>query len=396
MPQTRAIKIAVLTVAAALAMFGLSSPAQKNPAEPRFHAVDIGHGITLHYVEEGKGVPLIFVHGSLSDASYWADQIGPFSQRYRAIAYSRRYNYPNINPARPGYSAVVDSDDLAAFIGALHLGKVVVIGHSYGALTALFLAARHPEMVRALVLAEPPAVSLLADIHGDEGERGKALFDDIQQRMVRPMQQAYRKGDREEGIRVFMAYVFNDPRAWEKMSQSSRDQTLRDAHQWDVMMTSGTLFPTITPQAVQSISAPVLILIGAKSYPFLGVIGRELARLLPKSRTVVFSDAGHQMWLQHPEECRNDVEKFLAEQLGQVGGQLGREMEHHVKVANLEHEGDLLYFTWPRRALLALGNRPHDLAEAARCRSGGTRLLHPGLGWRGLGGNLGEGRLSAG
>ncbi|MFX8743366.1 alpha/beta hydrolase, partial [Acinetobacter baumannii] len=85
---------------------------------------------------------------------YWSDQIGPFAKHYRAIAYTRRYNYPNTNPARPGYSAVIDSDDLVAFIHTLHLGKVVVIGHSYGALTALFLAARHPEVVRALVLAE--------------------------------------------------------------------------------------------------------------------------------------------------------------------------------------------------------------------------------------------------
>jgi pimeloyl-ACP methyl ester carboxylesterase len=72
------------------------------------------------------------------------------------------------------------------------------MGHSYGAPTALFVATRHPELVRALVLAEPPAVSLLADLHGDERERGKAMFDDTQQRMVRAMQQAYRKGDREE------------------------------------------------------------------------------------------------------------------------------------------------------------------------------------------------------
>jgi hypothetical protein len=33
------------------------------------------------------------------------------------------------------------------------------------------------------------------------------------------------------------------------MSQSSRDHTLQDAHEWDVMMTTGTLFPAITPQA---------------------------------------------------------------------------------------------------------------------------------------------------
>lgn len=197
MPRIRPTNLRVLILAAVLAMVGSSSLAEKNSTEPQVHAASIAHGITLHYVAEGTGVPVIFVHGSLSDGGYWADQIGLFAKQYRAIAYSRRYNDPNTNPARRRYSAVVDSDDLAAFIHTLHLGKVVVIGHSYGALTGLFLAARHPELVRALVLAELPAVSLLA--------------------------------------------------------------------------------------------------------------------LLPRSETIVFPDAGHQMWLQDPEACRRDVEKFPAD-----------------------------------------------------------------------------------
>jgi hypothetical protein len=36
--------------------------------------------------------------------------------------------------------------------------------------------------------------------------------------MVRPMQQAYQKRDREEGIRIFLAYVLNNPHAWDEMS----------------------------------------------------------------------------------------------------------------------------------------------------------------------------------
>jgi pimeloyl-ACP methyl ester carboxylesterase len=191
MPRIRPTNLRVLILAAVLAMVGSSSLAERNSTEPQVHAASIGHGITLHYVEEGVGVPVIFVHGSLSDGGYWADQIGLFAKQYRALAYSRRYNYPNTNPARRAYSAVVDSDDLAAFIHTLHLGKVVVIGHSHGALSGLFLAVRHPELVRALVPAEPPAVSLLADVHGDERERGKEMFDDIRHRMVRPMQQAF-------------------------------------------------------------------------------------------------------------------------------------------------------------------------------------------------------------
>jgi len=143
------------------------------------------------------------------------------------------------------------------------------VGHSYGAFTALFFTHKHPELVRALVLAEPPAVSLLAHLPGRQHKAGFAMLADIKRRMVLPMQTAFRKGNREAGISAFMAYVFNDPRAWKKMSEASRRQTLRDAHEWDVMMTTGTLFPDIQPATIKGITAPVLLLSGKKSYPFL-------------------------------------------------------------------------------------------------------------------------------
>ena len=301
----------LIVVLLVLATLSPHSVAQSSVAGPIIQAVEIGNGITLHYVDQGKGVPVIFVHGSLSDGGYWADQVGEFAKHYRAIAYSRRYNYPNSNPARAGYSAVVDAEDLAAFIDALHLGRVVVIGHSYGALTALFLAAKHPELVRALVLAEPPAVSLLAHLPGNEAKTGKAMFEDIERRMVMPMRQAFGRGDRDAGIGIFIDYVFNDPHAWDQMSKSSRDETLRDAHEWDVMMTTGTLFPNIAPGTIQKITTPSLLVSGAKSYAFLGLITEELARLLPNRETIVLPDAGHQMWYQAPDACRKDVEAFL-------------------------------------------------------------------------------------
>lgn len=302
---------AALAIVLAL-LFSAQDVAQTKGAAPIVRSVNIGHGIALHYVEEGAGTPVVFVHGSLSDGGYWADQLAPFAERYRAIAYSRRYNYPNVNPARPGYSAVVDAKDLAAFIQTLHLGKVVVVGHSYGALAALFLAAKRPELVRALVLAEPPAISLLEHLPGDQANIGNAMFRDIQDRMVAPMQKAFRQGDRDAGIAIFIDYVFNNPHAWDDMPQSSRDEMLHDAHEWDVMMTTGTLFSNIDPDEIRKITAPVLLLSGAKTYPFLSLITQELARLLPNSQRIVFPNAGHQMWYQDPELCRKDVEAFLA------------------------------------------------------------------------------------
>ena len=311
MPQISSGPVRIVVVMIVLALLSGRGVALPNADASIIRAVDIGHGITLHYVEAGKGTPVIFVHGSLSDGGYWADQIRTFAEHYRAIAYSRRYNYPNINPARPGYSAVVDAEDLAAFIHTLHLGKVVVIGHSYGALTALFLAVKHPDLVRALVVAEPPAISLLGHLPGDKAQTGKAVFEDIQRRMVVPMQQAFRRGDRDAGIAVFIDYVFSDSHAWDKMPEAARQETLRNAHEWDVMMTTGVLFPDIELPAIRKITTPVLLLSGAKSYPFLGLITEELARVLPNRDMIILPDAGHQMWYQSPDDCTKYVEAFL-------------------------------------------------------------------------------------
>ena len=288
-----------------------TADAGQHAAAPNIRSVDIGEGITLHYVDAGKGIPVIFVHGSLSDGGYWADQVERFREHYRAIAYSRRYNYPNENPARAGYSAIVDAEDLAALIRALHLEKVAVVGHSYGALTALFLAIRHPEMVRALVLAEPPAMSLLARLPGEKSKVGKAMLDDIEEKMVAPMRRAFRGGDREGGVAVFIDYVFNNPHAWQQMNPAAREETMRDAHEWDVMLTQGELFPDLKPEAVQKIKAPILLLSGSKTFEFLKLIDEELGHLLPDSRRIVLPGATHHLFYEQPEKCRSVIFEFL-------------------------------------------------------------------------------------
>lgn len=273
--------------------------------EPPIKVADIGQGVRLHYVDMGAGTPVIFVHGSLSDGGYWNDQLPAFANAgHRAIAYSRRYNAPNDNPARPGYSAVVDAQDLAALIETLGLGRAHVVGHSYGALTALILAARRPELVRTVVLAEPPAMSLLDHVPAPDTAKGAAMLADVKARMVAPMRAAFAKGDREGGVRIFIDYVFGRPGAWAAMSTGDHAATMKDAHEWDVMMTTGELFPMVTPDQVRAVRAPTLLLSGARSYPFLGLIDEAMMSLLPNASRIVFKDAGHQMWLQEPLACR--------------------------------------------------------------------------------------------
>ena len=278
---------------------------------PAIQQVQIGNGIELHYVELGKGQAVVFVHGSLSDGSFWNPQLRPFAESYHVIAYSRRYNQPNVNQPLPAYSAVGDADDLAGLIKKLHLGRVHVIGHSYGAYTALFLAVRHPELVRSLVIAEAPAVSLLGDLPGEQAELGRATLADIRHRMEEPMVAAFRKGDRDAGVAAFINYLSNDPKGWEKWPEQARQDTLKNAHEWDVMLTEGELFPDLKSEEVKKIKAPTLLLSGAKTFEFLKLIDEELGRLLPDSHRIVLPEATHHLFYEQPEKCRKGIIEFL-------------------------------------------------------------------------------------
>jgi pimeloyl-ACP methyl ester carboxylesterase len=114
--------------------------------------------------------------------------------------------------------------------------------------------------------------------------------------------------------------VFDDPQAWSKMPEAARQDMLNHAHEWDVMLTTGELFPVLEPDAVRRIAAPALLLSGGKSYRFLGLIDEELARLLPHNQHLVLAGASHRMWYEQPEACRKAVLDFWREQEG--GGRM--------------------------------------------------------------------------
>ena len=266
---------------------------------PALQKVAIGAGIELHYAERGKGTAVIFVHGSLGDYSVWDGQLGAFAKSYRAISYSRRYNYPNTNTPRPNHSAVVEAEDLAALIKQLGLGKAHVLGHSYGAYAALFLAVKHPDLVRTLTLAEPPVVFA--------GER----LDEAKERLVKRVRAAFEKDHPEDAVRIIVDSSRKGTYA--KIPEPFRARLLRNAGELRALVTSDNMYPALDRDAVRKIAAPTLLLSGEKSPPSQKAIDGELEQLLPASvrRRVIIRGADHSMWFQQPEACRNAVLEFL-------------------------------------------------------------------------------------
>ena len=155
----------------------------------------------LTSLEAGSGDPLVFVHGSLEDLRIWRRQVELFSPHYRVIAYSRRYHHPNAAPGDgdPAYTAGLHAADLAGLIEALSLGPAHLVCSSFGGCVALALAVRRPELVRSLVLAEPPLMPWLEHIPGG-APLAAAFYADAWE----PAQRAFREGDPEQGIRLFL------------------------------------------------------------------------------------------------------------------------------------------------------------------------------------------------
>ncbi|HEY6119920.1 MAG TPA: alpha/beta hydrolase [Pyrinomonadaceae bacterium] len=263
------------------------------------------NGVELHYLDRGKGTPVIFVHGGLDDYRYWQSQMEPFSEAYRVIAYSRRYNFPNQNPLRQSdHSVIVEAADLVELIRSLKLGRVHIVGASYGAYTALFLAFKHPEMVRSLVLAEAPVFRLAR-----ETPEGLALYEEFLAKLWHPAATAFRRRDKQHALRLSVEY-FAGEGAFDKAPESLRRGWRDNLLEWQALTTSRDAFPVLNVRDLKNIQTPTLMLSGERTLNILKFVDGELRPLLGAQR-VIIPHASHDMWTEQPDVCRQATLEFL-------------------------------------------------------------------------------------
>lgn len=121
--------------------------------------------------------------------------------------------------------------------------------------------------------------------------------------------------DQNAGVAAFINYLSNDPKGWEKWPEKARQDTLKNAHEWDVMLTEGEPFPDLKSEEVKGIKAPTLLLSGNMTFEFLKLIDEELGRLLPNNHRIVLPGATHHMFYEEPEKCRSVIVGFFAREL---------------------------------------------------------------------------------
>ena len=107
--------------------------------------------ISLHFVEQGGGKPLILLHGNGEDGSYFKHQINCFSADYRVIAIDTRGHGQSPRGEKP-FTIIQFAEDLHDFMDEKGIAKAILLGFSDGGNIALTFALKYPERVERMIV----------------------------------------------------------------------------------------------------------------------------------------------------------------------------------------------------------------------------------------------------
>ncbi|MER9137140.1 alpha/beta fold hydrolase [Mesorhizobium sp. M0830] len=147
--------IAILWVASlVLATLWIAAKAERLvPPVGKFIEID---GKSIHYVDQGEGRPIVFVHGLGAQLHHFRHTLfGRFGSGYRLIALDRPGSGYSERASGATGRLPEQAEIVRRFIEALGLERPLVVGHSLGGAVALTLAVEHPEAISGIALLAP-------------------------------------------------------------------------------------------------------------------------------------------------------------------------------------------------------------------------------------------------
>ena len=263
-------------------------------------------GVKLHYLDEGEGPALFFLHEFGGDARTWAQQVTAFSQQAntprRCIVLSARGYLPSDVPADPAaYSWENNRDDAIGLMDHLGLQQVDLIGLSMGAYIALMITLHVPDRIRSTVCASVGA--------GAHPPFRAAFIDDAL---------ASAEYIRATGVMPAreMALAPNRIQLRSK-NEAAWQEFLDHLAEHDPIGAANTLAEVQAKRPglhdfasqLETLEVPVLILAGDEDEPCLDV-SLWLKRQMPYSALKLYPRSGHLINLEDPDQFHLDIAQF--------------------------------------------------------------------------------------
>jgi pimeloyl-ACP methyl ester carboxylesterase len=270
-------------------------------------AIDIPGGVRLHYLEEGHGDTVVLLHGGMGDCWSWPLQMAALTRRFRVLAYSRRYNFPNKNAVVDcAYSCRIDAHDLNQLLNGLSCRRAHLVGTSYGALTALHYALRRPEAVSSLTLVEPPVLGWVEELDGG-AEATQAFLGGV----WRAAGFSFKQGESRAAMRR-LCDGMRGAGHFELLSDEAVSCLMRNSLAMEKLVLSTDPFPELLPSEASRLKVPVLLVTGQETVALHRLCHIAASKVLFGARQAIIPRAGHAPASENPTDFNQVLAALLA------------------------------------------------------------------------------------
>jgi pimeloyl-ACP methyl ester carboxylesterase len=260
--------------------------------EPRVRQVVLATGVSVPYVSAGPtaGVPVVLLH-AWGESWHSFDRLLPLLPgTIHAVAMDLRGHGDADKPAA-GYSLVEVAADVTALMDAVGIASAVLLGSSSGGYVAQQVAITSPHRVAGLVLVGSP-----------RSLQGRPSFAGEVDQLTEPVDAAW--------VRKFLDWFprFHQVPPW-YIDGRVQDGVRMPAYVW--RETLAGLVGARPPTDTATITAPTLIVWGARDQLLSRDDQRALAAAIPASRLTVYQDTGHLVLWEQPERVASDLTAFV-------------------------------------------------------------------------------------
>jgi pimeloyl-ACP methyl ester carboxylesterase len=272
-------------------------------------------GVRLAVLDDGPvdaPVTVVFVHGWTADSTTWDDVLPLLTAPVRTIRFDLR-GHGGSDPAPPGTARIERlADDLAELIDErVPDGKLVLVGHSMGAMTVMALAERRPELIEkrvAGVMLFSGAAAGLADatfglprwvLAAEQKLTGRLAK--VTRPVIARRTAALRPGVRwlTFGRRPSAAHVAKTAQQFGRAHPASMAGFRLSLNEHDRVAALAALR-----------CVPVVVLSGSRDRLCTPAQARAIAAELPAATFVAFPDAGHMLPFERPAELARHVDRL--------------------------------------------------------------------------------------
>jgi pimeloyl-ACP methyl ester carboxylesterase len=234
---------------------------------------------------EREPAPIVFVHGDFADGvESWSPVLAGIGSRFRSIVIDR----PGFGEAisdQASFTIAGDARYVLEVADDLGLASFHLVGHSYGGLVAIEIAASRPGTTRSLHLVEPPLLDLLPE---------DPLVQELDRR-AQEIQAAHRVGHDEETAAAFFAAI----------GAGHVVERLHGTPEWQRVCAHASRFARSEPARAYprtrldqlAAETPVALYTGGRSHPALRATAAALAARIDRARVIDVADAGHAVQL---------------------------------------------------------------------------------------------------